>query len=191
MITLADLPLGKKVALSGVVRTLDITNGKDDEDPDFGLLPDGEVLVTLHVDLNEQAPRYTGSDYAKVYNAAHAEELARPGHERTRLSHAVAADAVAVHAFLDAALALEESDGDFDEAASILRDRTANIENGRSSTFRRHKATQDVVAQMGPAYGTWVTRNSPAVARRLEDFVDADTAKVLLAHFHISEKDEG
>lgn len=137
----------------------------------------------------EDAKPALTSDYAQVYGAALTEEMERPISERTRFSHAVAADAVAVHAVLDAALALEKSDLDAADAVTFVRAHAETLEGGRSSTLRRHKGVSDAVALMAPAYAAWVTRNTPNVARRLEDFVDADTAKVLLAHFHISEKD--
>jgi len=46
---LDDLRLGDTVTLAGVIRTLDITDGD-------ALLPAGEVLVTLHVKLDQPSP---------------------------------------------------------------------------------------------------------------------------------------
>ena len=49
--------------------------------------------------------------------------------------------------------------------------------------------SNDPVELMGPAYAARVTRNSPAVGRRLTEAVGAEAAAKLLAEFHISPKD--
>ena len=46
------------------------------------------------------------------------------------------------------------------------------------------------IQTMAPAYAAWVVSNSKTVRGRLEDFVDGETAQVLLAHFHISEQED-
>lgn len=55
--SVCDFRLGAVETITGRVQTLDATNGRDDDDPHFALLPDGELLVTLHVNLEEQGPR--------------------------------------------------------------------------------------------------------------------------------------
>ncbi|SDH39092.1 hypothetical protein [Microbacterium sp. 77mftsu3.1] len=193
-ITAQDLRLDQTALLRGKVVTLDMADGDD------GLLPDGELYVTLHVTLADQpTPQVEptpigGSTYSKVYSAAHEVESERPLAERTRYGHDVAADAVASHALLDLIIAMEESDpaehpfAGLDEMVAFIRDRAHRVDGALSSTLARHEATHDVVKTMTPAYAAWVSRNSPAVKRRLEDFVDEQLAQVLLAHFHISEK---
>lgn len=190
MTSLEHLRLGRTVTLTGDIRTLDVTNGLDTDHPDFGVLPDGEALVTLHVrGLPEvEATRETGRvSYSKVYNKASDIESAREISDRTRFVHDVASDAVAVHAMLDVALKLEEAG--FTDAAEVTRAHAAtNPEH--SSIAQRHNAARYVAGVQGPAYAAWVTRNSEAVRRRLDDFVDEQTAQALLAHFHISPKDD-
>lgn len=190
MISLAHLRLGRTVTLTGDVRTLDATNGLDGDHPDFAILPDGEALVTLHVKgLPEVAPAgSTGYvSYATVYSGAYNVEASRDLSERTRFVHDVAADAVAVHAMLDVALKLDEAG--FTDAAEVARAHAAtNPEH--SSIAQRHNAARYVVEVMSPGHAAWVQRNSEFVRRRLDDFVDEQTAQVLLAHFHISPKAE-
>ncbi|KJL45579.1 hypothetical protein [Microbacterium trichothecenolyticum] len=50
-ITTRDLTLGMKTAIVGDIVALDLSNGRDDDDPQFAILPDGELRVTLHVRL--------------------------------------------------------------------------------------------------------------------------------------------
>lgn len=192
-----DLRLNQRVTLSGVVHALDITNGLDGDHPDFGVLPDGEALVTLHVTGLDESPKHAHRDsYAKVYSQALDAESKRPVAERTRFMHDVAADAVAAHAFLDIAHQIENDAVtpslplnriQRDLVVGHIRDCAANVP-GASSIAALHRARKDVVDQMTPAYAAWVTRNSTNVTRRLEDFVDEQTSQVLLAHFNISAK---
>lgn len=190
MTALEHLRLGHTVTLTGDIRTLDVTNGLDSDHPDLAVLPDGEALVTLHVKgLPEVAPApKTGQvTYSQVYSQAHDIELARDLQERTGFVHDVAADAVAVHAMLDVALKLEEAG--FTDAAEAARAHAAtNPEH--SSIAQRHNAARYVVGVMTPGHAAWVQRNSEAVRRRLDDFVDEQTAKALLAHFHISPREQ-
>lgn len=190
MTTLEHLRLHRTVTLTGDIRTLDVTNGLDTDHPDFGVLPDGEALVTLHVKgLPEvvPAPKTGQVTYSAVYSEACDIETARVLSDRTRFFHDVAADAVAVHAMLDVALKLEEAG--FTEAAEAARTHAAtNPEH--SSIAQRHNAARYVVGVMTPGHAAWVQRNSEVVRRRLDDFVDEQTAKALLAHFHISPKEQ-
>lgn len=189
MTSLEHLRHGRTATLTGDIRTVDITNGLDSDHPDFGVLPDGEALVTLHVkglpDVPPAGP--TGFvSYAGVYSEGYDIEAARDVSERTRFAHDAAANYVAVHAMLDVALKLEEAG--FTEAADVARAHAAtNPEH--SSIAQRHNAARYVAGVQGPAYAAWVTRNSLNVRRRLDDFVDEQTAAALLAHFHISPKE--
>jgi len=189
MTALEHLRTGHTATLTGDIRTVDVTNGLDGDHPDFGVLPDGEALVTLHVrGLPDVAPAGPNGyvSYAKVYSEAYDIEANRGLKDRTRFVHDVAADTVAVHAMLDIALKLEEA-GHTDAAEFARAHASTNPEN--SSIAQRHNAARYVAGVQGPAYAAWVQRNSEAVRRRLDDFVDEQTAQVLLAHFHISRKE--
>ncbi len=48
---LRDLRLSQEMTLTGVVRAMDMTNGRDTNDPEWALLPAGKVLVTLLIDV--------------------------------------------------------------------------------------------------------------------------------------------
>lgn len=53
-ITFRDIRLNTTATLTGRVVTMDASNGRDDDDPNFALLPDGEALITLHIRLEDQ-----------------------------------------------------------------------------------------------------------------------------------------
>lgn len=195
MPALADLRLGRHVTLTGDIRTLDVTNGLDNDHPDLAVLPKGEALVTLHVKgLDESAKPTPRSSYSQVYSDELKSESARPLAERTRFAHDVAAEGVAVHALLDVALAMQEADpaehplDNRDNAVAFIQARAADLP-AHSSIAARHRGTLRVAQLASPAYSAWVTRNSPNVYRRLVELVGEDAAKVLFAEFHIAPKE--
>lgn len=49
--TLRDIHLGKTMTLAGEVRAMDLSNGRAADDPAFAYLPDGQVRVTLLVQV--------------------------------------------------------------------------------------------------------------------------------------------
>lgn len=49
MVRLNELKFNETMTLTGVVRALDMTNGRDLDDPERAMLPEGQVLVTLLV----------------------------------------------------------------------------------------------------------------------------------------------
>ena len=52
---ISDLRVGQSMSLTGLVRTLDMTNGRDDED--FEMLPEGQIMVTLLINVADQKPQ--------------------------------------------------------------------------------------------------------------------------------------
>ena len=133
------------------------------------------------------APKPT---YAEVYSRACGEEAARPVNERTQFSHVAGANGVASYALLDLALALEEARDDVPDVVAFIRAQAEALP-GTSSTLARHAAVTNVVQQMTPAYAAWVTCNSPAVMRRLEEMLGDEQTQLLLDEFYITPKAAG
>ena len=48
----APYRLGQKASLTGTVLAMDISNGKEGDE--YALLPEGEMIVTIHIKLDEQ-----------------------------------------------------------------------------------------------------------------------------------------
>lgn len=61
-LTFQDIRLNQTATLTGRVTTMDASNGRDPEDPEFAILPTGEALITLHIALADQPdpPKPTG-----------------------------------------------------------------------------------------------------------------------------------
>lgn len=53
-LTFQDIRLNQTVTLTGRVITMDASNGRDPEDPEFAILSTGESLITLHIALADQ-----------------------------------------------------------------------------------------------------------------------------------------
>lgn len=56
-LTFRDIRLNEKITLTGVVSTMDASNGRDIDDPQWALLPSGEARITLHIRLADQPNR--------------------------------------------------------------------------------------------------------------------------------------
>lgn len=48
----APYQLGQKASLTGTILAMDLSNGKEGDER--ALLPEGELIVTLHIKLSEQ-----------------------------------------------------------------------------------------------------------------------------------------
>ena len=56
-LTFRDIRLNEKITLTGVVTTMDASNGREIDDPRWALLPSGEARITLHIRLADQPNR--------------------------------------------------------------------------------------------------------------------------------------